>query len=165
MEQVPSMFITRNRAFSASWQGIPSGELYTGSKHAVLGVMRALHPIAELKGIRVACIHPFFAGAFFYVCRSFQANQSVNLLDTAIVPIPVKLILAGIPLTPVPRVAGAIFKAATDPDMNTSGSSYLLLDDGPVFRVPKEEFKLGVYKMIDDRANAARAYVVLVMTC
>ncbi|KAF5321689.1 hypothetical protein D9619_001530 [Psilocybe cf. subviscida] len=122
----------------ASWQGIPSGEMYTGSKHAVLGVMRALHPIAEIKGIRVACIHPFFA-------------------DTAIVPIPVKLILAGIPLTPVPRVAGAIFKAATDPDMTTSGSAYLLLDDGPVFRVPKEEFKLGVYKMIDDRANAARA--------
>lgn len=76
-------------------------------------------------------------------------------------PIPVKLILAGIPLTPVPRVAGAIFKAATDPDMTTSGSAYLLLDDGPVFRVPKEEFKLGVYKMIDDRANAARACVVV----
>ncbi|KAF8971278.1 hypothetical protein BDZ97DRAFT_1724500 [Flammula alnicola] len=117
--------------------GIPMGEMYSGSKHAVLGVMRALHPILEVKGIRVGCIHPFFA-------------------DTAIVPTPVKLFLAGIPLTPVPRVAGAIFYAATDPDMATNGSAYLLLDDGPVFLVPKEEFKEGVYKMIDDRSNAVR---------
>jgi len=122
----------------ASWMGIPAGEMYSGSKHAILGVMRALHPIMELRGIRVACIHPFFA-------------------DTAIVPTPVKLLLAGIPLTPVPRVAGAIFHAATDPDLSTSGSGYLLLDDGPVFMVRKEDFKEGVYKMIDNRANSARA--------
>ncbi len=77
-------------------------------------------------------------------------------LDTAIVPTPVKLILAGIPLTPVPRVAGAIIYAATDPDMSTSGSGYLLLDDGPVFMVRKEDFKEGVYKMIDNRANSIR---------
>ncbi|KIM45372.1 hypothetical protein M413DRAFT_442041 [Hebeloma cylindrosporum] len=122
----------------ASWLGIPKGEMYTASKHAVLGVMRALHPIMEVKGIRVGCIHPFFA-------------------DTAIVPLPVKLFLAGIPLTPVTRVAGAIFYAATDADMATSGSAWLLVDDGPVFMCPKEEFKMGVYKMIDDRANAGLA--------
>lgn len=72
-------------------------------------------------------------------------------------PIPVKLALAGIPLTPVSRIAGALFYASTDPNMATSGSAYLLPDDGPVFSVPKEEFKLGVYKMIDDRANNAKA--------
>ncbi|KAF8160684.1 hypothetical protein B0H34DRAFT_697678 [Crassisporium funariophilum] len=122
----------------ASWLGIPAGEMYTASKHAVLGVMRALHPIMELKGIRVGCIHPFFA-------------------DTAIVPTFLKIALAGLPLTPVSRVAGAIFFAATDRDDASNGSAWLLLDDGPVFMVPKEEFKLGVYKMIDDRANAGRA--------
>ncbi|KAF8197910.1 hypothetical protein BJ912DRAFT_845800 [Pholiota molesta] len=122
----------------ASWMAVPMGEMYSGSKHAVLGVMRSLHPILELKGIRVGCIHPFF-------------------VDTAIVPTPVKLLLAGIPLTPVSRVAGAIFFAASDADMNTSGSAFLLLDDGPVFMVPKEEFKEGVYKMIDNRANAGQA--------
>jgi hypothetical protein len=41
--------------------------------------------------------------------------------------------------------------------MATSGSAWLLLDDGPVFMCPKEEFKMGVYKMIDDRANAGLA--------
>jgi NAD(P)-dependent dehydrogenase (short-subunit alcohol dehydrogenase family) len=41
---------------------VPMGEMYSGSKHAVLGVMRSLHPILELKGIRVGCIHPFFVG-------------------------------------------------------------------------------------------------------
>ncbi|PPR01718.1 hypothetical protein CVT24_001594 [Panaeolus cyanescens] len=125
----------------ASWMGIPLGTLYTASKHGVLGVMRSLHEILHLQGIRVACIHPFFA-------------------DTAIVPIPVKLALAGIPLTPVSRVAGAIFLAATDTDPKTNGAAWLLLDDGPVFIVPKEEFKQGVYGMIDARANAARGAVV-----
>ncbi|PPQ84588.1 hypothetical protein CVT25_015791 [Psilocybe cyanescens] len=122
----------------ASWLGIPMGSMYSGSKHAVLGVMRSLHPTLEMKGIRVGCIHPFFA-------------------DTAIVPTPVKLVLAGIPLTPVHRIAGGIFYAATDPDIATNGSAWLLLDDGPLFMVPREEFKMGVYKMIDDRANSARA--------
>ncbi|KAF9484424.1 NAD(P)-binding protein [Pholiota conissans] len=125
----------------ASWMAIPMGELYSGSKHAVLGIMRSLHPIMETKGIRVVCIHPFFA-------------------DTAIVPTSVKLVLAGIPLTPVFRVARAIFHGASDVDMKTSGSSYLLLDNGPVFMVPKDEFKEGVYKMIDNRANAATAVLI-----
>lgn len=80
--------------------------------------------------------------------------------DTGIVPVPVKVFLAGIPKTPVSRVAGAIFYAATDIDEKSSGSAWLLVDDGPVFMVPKEEFKQGVYKMIDDRANAIRAYVI-----
>lgn len=80
-------------------------------------------------------------------------------LDTGIVPVSLKIILAGIPKTPVSRVAGAIFYAATDRDEKSSGSAWLLVDDGPVFMVPKERFKEGVYKMIDDRANAGRAYV------
>lgn len=119
----------------ASWSGIPRAPMYTASKHAVLGLMRSLYPEFHLRNIRIACIHPFFA-------------------DTAIVPIPIKLLLAGIPLASVPRIAGAIIHAATDPDPDTNGSAFLLNDDGPVFRVPREEFKLGVYKMIDDRANA-----------
>ncbi|KAF9462472.1 hypothetical protein BDZ94DRAFT_1322648 [Collybia nuda] len=119
----------------ASWSGIPRGSLYAASKHAILGLMRSLYPGLHFQNIRIASIHPFFA-------------------DTAIVPIPVKLLLAGIPLAPVPRIAGAILYAATDPNPETNGSAWLLTDDGPVFMVPKEEFKMGVYKMIDDRANA-----------
>lgn len=81
--------------------------------------------------------------------------------DTGIVPVPVKIFLAGIPKTPVSRIAGAIFYAATDRDEKSSGSAWLLVDDGSVFMIPKEEFKQGVYKMIDDRKNAVRAYVQL----
>ena len=119
----------------ASWFGIPGAGTYTGSKHAVLGIMRSLYHVLEPKGIRVGCLHPFFA-------------------DTAIVPLPVKLAMAGIPLTPVSRVAGAYFYAATNPDWSTNGSAWLLLDNGPLFMLPKEEFKMGVYKMIDDRVNS-----------
>ncbi|CAA7261793.1 unnamed protein product [Cyclocybe aegerita] len=122
----------------ASWQAIPLGELYTASKHAVLGLMRSLHPTLGARGVRVGCIHPFF-------------------VETNIVPFVVKVALAGIPFVPIERVAGAIFNAATDPDPKTSGSAYLLLDDGHAFRVPKEQFKMGVYQMIDERANAAQA--------
>ncbi|GLB37816.1 putative enoyl-(Acyl carrier protein) reductase [Lyophyllum shimeji] len=119
----------------ASWTGIPRAPMYTASKHAVLGIMRSLYPEFHLRNIRIACIHPFFA-------------------DTAIVPTPIKVFLAGIPLASIPRIAGSIIHAATDPDPDTNGSAFLLNDDGPVFRVPREEFKMGVYKMIDDRANA-----------
>jgi len=125
----------------ASWQAIPRGAMYSASKHAVLGIMRSIHPTMERKAIRVGCIHPFFA-------------------DTGIVPVAVKVFLAGIPKAPVSRVAGAIFYAATDIDEKSSGSAWLLVDDGPVFMVPKEQFKQGVYKMIDDRASALRAYIV-----
>ncbi|KAF8629223.1 hypothetical protein AX17_005806 [Amanita inopinata Kibby_2008] len=119
----------------ASWLSLPRGELYAASKHAVLGLMRSISITFAMQDIRTACIHPFFA-------------------DTAIVPIPVKVFLAGLPLATVPRIAGAIFYAATNPDPATSGSAWLIPDDGPVFMVPKEEFKFGVYEMIDKRANA-----------
>ncbi|KAF6763116.1 hypothetical protein DFP72DRAFT_874743 [Ephemerocybe angulata] len=120
----------------ASWIGIPKAPLYSCSKHAILGLMRSLTKPLAFKGIRVAVIHPFFA-------------------DTNILPTAVKLFLAGIPLVPVTRVAGAIFYAATDPDPETNGSCWLLPDDGPVFLLKKEELKLGVYEMIDSRVNAA----------
>jgi len=119
----------------SSWHPFPLAPVYTATKHGILGLMRALDPILALRGIRIACITPFFA-------------------DTGILPTIVKIGLAGVPLTPVPRIAGAIINAAADPDPATSGSGYVLPDNGPVFKVPREEFKLGVYKLLDDRANA-----------
>jgi len=102
--------------------------------------MRSIYPSCLVRKIRVGVIHPFF-------------------VDTAIVPIPVKIFMAGIPLTPVERVAGAIFYAATDPDMETSGCPWLLLDDGYVVRLEKEELKEGVYKMLNDRIKIVFATV------
>jgi hypothetical protein len=96
--------------------------------------MRSLYLPCLQDGIRVAVIHPWFA-------------------DTTILSTAVKVFLAGIPLTPVERVAGAIFYAASDPDMETSGCPWLLPDDGYVFRLDKEQLKEGVYKMIDERAK------------
>jgi len=118
----------------ASWQALPSAPLYSASKHAILGFMRSLYLPCLKDGIRVAVIHPWFA-------------------DTAILPTAVKVFLAGIPLTPVERVAGAIFYAASDPDIETSGCPWLLPDDGFVLRLDREELKEGVYKMIDERAK------------
>jgi NAD(P)-dependent dehydrogenase (short-subunit alcohol dehydrogenase family) len=36
---------------------------YTASKHGVLGLMRALDPVAAEGNVRLAVIHPWFAGA------------------------------------------------------------------------------------------------------
>lgn len=70
-----------------------------------------------------------------------------------------KAFLAGIPKTPIERIAGAILYAATDVNMESSGSAWLLPDNGPVYKLEKEAFKLGVYGMIDNRANAVLKYV------
>lgn len=124
----------------ASWTGLAMAPQYTASKHAVLGLMRALDPIVTADDIRIAVIHPWFA-------------------DTAILGLPLKLLLAGIPLTPVPRIAGAIFRAATDPDSATSGCPWVLPDDGPVIRVEKEALRMGVYKMLDERIRRITGFV------
>src|ERR1700761_2697325 len=79
--------------------------------------------------------------------------------DTGILGLPLKLMLAGIPLTPVPRIAGAIFRAATDPDLKTSGCPWVLPDDGPVIRVEKEALRTGVYEMLSNRIRRATKYV------
>ncbi|THU85954.1 NAD(P)-binding protein [Dendrothele bispora CBS 962.96] len=120
----------------ASWLGIPDGVVYCAAKSAVLAVMRSLHPLFEQQGMRIAAIHPFY-------------------VDTGpMFPLSAKLLLAGVPVTPVSRVAGAIVYAATHPDAATSGCAYMLPDNGPVFKLPRDEFKLGVYKVIDERSNA-----------
>jgi hypothetical protein len=67
----------------------------------------------------------------------------------------VRIFLAGFPLTPVPRIAGAVFRAATDPDVATSGCPWVLPDDGPVIRVEKEALRAGVYEAIGRRMRRA----------
>jgi len=140
-------YVKRNRASDswkaivmmgsvASWNSLPGAPQYTASKHGVLGLMRALDPIAARNNIRLAAIHPWFA-------------------DTSLLGLPVKLMLAGIPLTPVPRIAGAVFRAATDPDTATSGCPWVLPDDGPVVRLEKEALRVGVYEILGKRVRRA----------
>ena len=92
---------------------------YTASKHGVLGLMRALDPVAAEANVRLAVIHPWFAGALadLYAVSILIFSRK----DTSILGLPVKLILAGLPLTPVPRITGAVSRAATDPETTTSG--------------------------------------------
>ena len=75
-----------------------------------------------------------------------------------------KLMLAGLPLTPVPRIAGAIFRAATDPDLKTSGCPWVLPDDGPVIRVEKEALRTGVYEMLANRIRRTARFVLVTLS-
>jgi hypothetical protein len=93
-------------------------------------------------GIRVVIICPWF-------------------IDTAILRTATRVILAGIPLTPISRVAGAIVNAATDPNWETSGASYSIPDDGSVIRIERQELAVGIYKVLNDRVQAGMRYVHL----
>ena len=41
----------------------------------------------------------------------------------------------------------------TDPDEKTNGAAWILADDGEVLMAVREEFKMGVYEMIDWRID------------
>ncbi|VDB86849.1 unnamed protein product [Peniophora sp. CBMAI 1063] len=124
----------------SSWQSIPKGPEYSASKHGVLGLMRSLNQTLSPERIRTAVIHPWFA-------------------DTAIVPTIVKVALAGIPLTPVSRIAGAVFYSALDTDASSDGCPWLLPDEGPVFLLPQDKLTTGVYGLINARADRAKGLV------
>ncbi|KAI0270415.1 hypothetical protein BC834DRAFT_967214 [Gloeopeniophorella convolvens] len=127
----------------ASWQAVTKAPQYSASKHGVLGVMRSLEPTLSAENIRIGVVHPWFA-------------------DTKILSLPISLILAGIPLTPVARVAGAIFRAATDPNPETNGCPWVLPDDGPVLLLEKEALRTGVYEMMSQRVQRIKSFVATV---
>ncbi|KAJ8081541.1 hypothetical protein PM082_007386 [Marasmius tenuissimus] len=123
----------------ASWIALPMPTImYVASKHGVLGVMRALDKTSfRSLNIRISCICPFYA-------------------ETPLVPTFLKELFEenGIPLVPVPRIAGAIIHSATHPDPSTSGGAYWVPGPGSSFFVSREEFKEGVYEVIDEYSNA-----------
>ncbi|KAI9456466.1 NAD(P)-binding protein [Russula earlei] len=123
----------------ASWIGLFAAQQYTASKHAVLGLIRSLDPVVESENIRTACIHPWFT--------------DTNILDWQL-----RTLVAGIPMTPLERVAGAIFRAATDPDPTTSGCAWLLPDDGPVLLLRKEDMREGVYDVLNKRVRRIMSF-------
>ncbi|KAI0293436.1 hypothetical protein BC826DRAFT_383116 [Russula brevipes] len=128
----------------ASWVGLFTAQQYTASKHGVLGLMRSLDSVLAGEDIRIACIHPWFT--------------ETNIFDWQ-----VRVLTAGMPLTPVARVAGAIFRAASDPDPATSGCPWLLPDDGPVLLLEKESLREGVYAMLNDRARRILSFRTTVL--
>ncbi|KAJ3969158.1 hypothetical protein EV361DRAFT_922459 [Lentinula raphanica] len=120
----------------ASWTPLSKAPIYTASKHAVLAIMRSLDVSFASRGIRIASIHPFFAA-------------------TSMVPEIIRLQLSGIPLTPVPRIAGAILYAASQPDPSCNGAAFWIPDGGAsTFMISREEFKPGIYDYIDSKSNA-----------
>ena len=115
--------------------------------------MRSLDPVVEGENIRTACIHPWFTGKPFLHSLSRPTSSLDHCAATSIIDWQTKLITAGIPTTPVERVAGAIFRAATDPDPTTSGCPWVLPDDGPVLLLKKESLREGVYDMMNNRVR------------
>ena len=62
-----------------------------------------------------------------------------------------RIAIAGIPLTPIERVAGTIIFSSTDPDIASTGAVWLLPDGGTLLRLEKEIVKGGVYDIIAER--------------
>jgi len=62
-----------------------------------------------------------------------------------------RIFLAGLPLVPVSRIAAATLYAATHPDLETTGSVFALMDDGPVLLLENEIIKGGIYDILSAR--------------
>jgi hypothetical protein len=108
-----------------------------------------------MKGFGLAWYaHGLRVGHAVQSAAPFSVSSTV-IADTPIVSTGFKLFMAGIPLTPVSRIGGAIFKAATDADPETNGAVYTLPDDGETFRLNHTQLTLdeGVYKTIKTRAR------------
>lgn len=82
---------------------------------------------------------------------------SPRRIDTALLTVENRAIVAGIPLVPIERAGGTIILAATDRDMSTTGAAWLLLDGGPLLRLEAEVIKGGVYDVITNRAMKLEA--------
>lgn len=67
-----------------------------------------------------------------------------------------KLALAGVPMVPIYKVAGAMFLAATDEEPGSLAAAYTLPDEREVFRIPPIEINEGVYQIMNDRAKRAK---------
>lgn len=122
----------------ASWQKMPNGKIYCAAKHGVLGLGRSLTPFCDSNMIRISIIHPWYS-------------------DTAMVPSEVKLMLSGIPLTPVERIAGAVFYSATESDPETNGSTWLIQSDEQVCRLEPEILTTGVYALVNKLSASPRS--------
>ncbi|KAI0027712.1 hypothetical protein K488DRAFT_60633 [Vararia minispora EC-137] len=131
----------------ASWQSMPFLTQYVASKHAMLGMMRSIYDTVGKDGIRVGVITPFFA-------------------ETKILaPLSARVVLAGFPLARVPVIAGAIFRAATDPNEEKNGCVWAIPDHGPALLLEKEQLRAGVYKLLDRRIQQLEGYAFFYIVC
>jgi len=96
-------------------------------------------------GLRIAIVTPWFA-------------------DTAILPSAFKTFMAGIPMVPVQKVAGAVFLAATDGEQGSNGAVYSLPDEKEVFRILPPRINEGVYRMLDERVKRAASSVQTIVS-
>lgn len=77
----------------------------------------------------------------------------VVIIDTNIVPPKIKALMVGVPMVPIPRVAGAMVLAATDTESGTNGAAYTLPDHRELLRIPHHELNDGVYEIMGNRAR------------
>ncbi|KIK56880.1 hypothetical protein GYMLUDRAFT_775579 [Collybiopsis luxurians FD-317 M1] len=121
-----------------SWSANILAPLYTATKHAMLGLMRSLDEPLSQKGISITSVDPFYS--------------ATNLLPSLSY-----LILAGLPLVPLPRIAKTILYATSHgtPENPRGGESFWVPGGcTPTFMIPRGEFKPGVYHLIDTKSNS-----------
>jgi short chain dehydrogenase len=144
----------------ASWESIPNAPVYSAAKHGLLGFMRSLQSYWGYEGIRFAIVHPWFAGVCRFCIDISDFSFTACIVDTNIVPAAFKLVLSGLPMVPVHRIAGSIFYSITEPDPATNGCPWMLLDGGPLLRLDREQLTEGVYEVMNQRLQKLFACVI-----
>ncbi|BGP38570.1 hypothetical protein JCM10449v2_002505 [Rhodotorula kratochvilovae] len=123
----------------ASFFGLPGAPVYSASKHAMLGLFRSLYYDAQIYGIRLNIVNPFFV--------------STGIFGT----LP-KLLLAGIPLPTVDDVVAAMVAASSKAD--STGSAFVV-DFKGILEVPWGSFahgEDGYYAVFSNRAKGAISF-------
>ena len=69
-----------------------------------------------------------------------------------------KIVMAGIPMSPLERVVGALILAVTDVK-ESNGSAYTVPDDREVYKIEHMEINEGVYKQLGDRIKTLQRFV------
>jgi len=110
----------------ASFSGIPGAPAYSMSKHGVLGLFRSLYYDALVYGIKIKCVSPSLPPPRTPLTLPLFSCSIVNpfFVNTAIIGVLPKLLIAGIPLATVDEVVAAMIAASTKPDSN--GSAFVV---------------------------------------
>ncbi|KIM22355.1 hypothetical protein M408DRAFT_79215 [Serendipita vermifera MAFF 305830] len=117
-----------------SFNPVGKVEIYTASKHGLLAFHDSLHHVLAEQGIHSAIICP-------------------HVMNTGVLDVSSLLGVAGVPLTPVPRVAKTILHAASEQETRSdSGAIYVLPDAGPALRVACGELD-NIHEVVKERVE------------
>jgi hypothetical protein len=126
--------------YTGAFYSLVGVSMYVSAKLGLVGTLKSLHTPLATKGVRTSLVNPWFSREPPLPNSLVQFLSTIFLFSaTPLMNEGFHALLAGIALTPTSRIASAILHAASDTDISTTGSAYVLMDDGPVYVFSQKE--------------------------